>query len=339
MRRSVETASLKRVLLGPVGKETRDDSQPHLSGYQRRDFEVVDYEMFQLGDSGLTFRGPMPDLHDPDGYFACLGAAQTLGCFVQQPFPTLLSREIGMPALNLGYGGAGPEFFDRQAKLDSFVNSARFVVLQVMSGRSQSNSLYECGGLEYVERRSDGRRLSAHRAFAEARLPGPNHIGPVRVPSRVRALVPDSPSRVQRRIDPLIQEIRANWVDSYIRLLRRIDVPVVLLWFSKRPQDYDVSYENAGGIFGAFPQLVTKEMVDEIRPLCTAFVECISDRGSPQPLISRFTGLPAEVDPANDRADLGFGTWTENRYYPSPEMHEDAALRLLPALREVLGRQ
>ena len=35
-----------------------------------------------------------------------------------------------------------------------------------------------------------------------------------------------------------------------------------------------------------------------------AFVECVSDRGSPQPLFSRFTGPPVTVDPADDRPDL-----------------------------------
>jgi hypothetical protein len=68
-----------------------------------------------------------------------------------------------------------------------------------------------------------------------------------------------------------------------------------------------------------------------------AYAECVSLRGSPQPLVSRFTGRPVTVNPADDRLDLAVKPWAENRYYPSPEMHEDAA-RTLQAVCAELGR-
>jgi hypothetical protein len=55
-------------------------------------------------------------------------------------------------------------------------------------------------------------------------------------------------------------------------------------------------------------------------------VECVSSRGLPQPLFSRFTGEPASIE---YRADLGGGTDRFNRYYPSPEMQVDAAEALV----------
>ena len=308
----------------------------HLSGYQERDYEVVDYRMAELTHTGLRFRGPV-EVDSRVGYFACIGAAQTFGCFVDRPYPTLLSNQLGLPVLNLGYGGAGPEFFADQTSLHAYLNQASFVVLQVMSGRSQSNSLYECGGLEYATRRSDGRRMGAQRAIAEAMLPGPAHLAGKRIPSRLRRLLPDSEAAVRSRTEPLISEIREAWVESHRRLLARLTAPVVLFWFSKRSTDYGQTYSDVAGVFGQFPQMVNTEMIDAIRPLCHSYVECISERGSPQPLKSRFTGEPVEVDPANDRADLGFGTWTHNRYYPSPEMHEDAAESLASSCSGLLG--
>jgi hypothetical protein len=77
-------------------------------------------------------------------------------------------------------------------------------------------------------------------------------------------------------------------------------------------------------------------MVDRIQPLSDRYIECVSDRGTPQPLISRFTGKPTSVV---DRADLGALTEPFNTYYPSPEMHVDAANALLDVCRNHAGLQ
>ena len=74
-------------------------------GYQLRDREVVDYQTWPLDGTFLTLRGPKPPSLDPGAYFACVGAGQTWGCFVERPYPTLLSCRLGLPALNLGCGG------------------------------------------------------------------------------------------------------------------------------------------------------------------------------------------------------------------------------------------
>ena len=82
-------------------------------------------------------------------------------------------------------------------------------------------------------------------------------------------------------------------------------------------------------------------MVDQVRAWGDHYIECITDRGSPQPLLSRHTGKAVTVDPASDRPDLKRGEpWTHNRYYPSPEMNEDVpAKSLLPLCRTLLKRE
>src|SRR5687767_3553783 len=108
--------------------------------YQERDYEVVDYQLFQLPDTG-RLRGPAPSTLAPGEYFTCLGAAQTFGCFSEQPYPTLLAERVGLPVLNFGVAGAGPRRFlqdsDRARVRLGFVNAGRFAVVQVMSGRSE----------------------------------------------------------------------------------------------------------------------------------------------------------------------------------------------------------
>lgn len=305
----------------------------HLSGYQARDYEIVDYEMYRLGDTGLSFRGPAPATLDPGSYFACIGAAQTLGCFCQRPFPDLLADELGLPALNLGYGGAGPEFFATQEALLPYLNNARFVVLQVMSARSQSNSYYQCDGLEYVTLRESGQKMGAAAAFTKLLAGSPRIAGLPGWPRGWRKLAALAARPEARRI---VDEIRTAWVESSLQLLEKITVPVVLLWISKRPPAYTESYATAHRLFGEFPHLVTPEMLAPIRERSAAYVECITSRGSPQPLFSRFTGEPVSVNPSNDRPDLAVKPWTENGYYPSPEMHEDAAAQLEAFCRDLL---
>lgn len=307
----------------------------HEPGYQRRDAEVVDYELYTLGQTGLRFRGPdpVPNL-EKGGYIACVGAAQTFGCFCNDPFPTILASELHTPVLNLGYGGAGPGFFRRRNDLLSYMNESRVVVVQVMSARSVDNSLFESGGLEYLVRRSDGARLSADEAYSRLITGGRESRESVK--GRLGESLLRRLNRL--RLHGLVAETRANWIADYAELLERITSPTVLLWFSKRSPDYRISYRSLSGFFGDFPQLVDREMVESIRARTTAYVECTSSRGSPQRLRSRFTGEPVTVEPAQDRDDFAAqGAWTHNHYYPSPEMHEDAAARLSPTLRRLMS--
>ena len=210
------------------------------------------------------------------------------------------------------------------------MNRARIVVLQVMSARSQSNSLYECGGLEYVTMRADGRRQGAHAAWDEVVM-GPEAIHRLPLPWRVRRKLGNWAARP--RAKALVAEAREAWLRSSLTLLERIEPPVLLLWFSKRPPAERQRY-GSGTILGEFPHLVTPGMLEALGSRVAAIVECTTSRGSPQPLVSRFTGGSVTVTPADDREDLGRVVWSENRYYPSPGMHEDAAHALLAVLRE-----
>ena len=240
-----------------------------------------------------------------------------------------------MPALNLGYGGAGAEFFERHESLDRYVNGGRFVVLQVMSGRSQSNSVFECRGLEYLVRRSDGVALGADAGYRDL-LYGSPALARLRF-KKVTGILPRlwAAPRLRR----IVEETRRAWIESHRMLLARIDVPVILFWFSRRSPAYVMKLGNPSSLFGEFPQLVNPEMVAAVRRLCDYYVECVTDQGSPQPLISRFTGKPVTVDPALDRPDLGGGSlWTHNHYYPSPEMQEDAAEGLFNTCEKILNK-
>jgi hypothetical protein len=271
--------------------------------YQERDKDIVDYQLFHLEGVGPALRGPRPETLEVGRYFTCIGAAQTFGALSVRPYPHLLAERIGLAPLNLGAAGAGPRLFLEEAGMLKLSNASAFVVVQVMSGRSEDNSLYASHGRELLQRRSDGETVAAETAYRELLEQGSS--------SEVMALV---------------NETRANWVANMRRLLALIDVPTILLWFSKRAPDYTPDLRGVHRLFGEFPQLVDRYMVEQIRYDADEYVECVTDRGSPHALINRHTGKPTGYP---GRTDLGKTVERSlNSYYPSPEMHEDAAKAL-----------
>ncbi|MFT5483285.1 MAG: hypothetical protein ACI9GW_001942 [Halieaceae bacterium] len=278
-------------------------------GYQDRDYELIDYQLFELDGFARPFRGPRPVNLDPGCFGICIGAAQTFGCYATQPYPKLLSNALDFPLMNLGVAGAGPSFFLRRPHFLKMINQSRFAVLQIMSGRSESNSLLESTGGEMLLRRSDQVRLGAAPAWQE---------------------LLDSLSFAE--LDELVAETQGNWLRNMHQLLAAIKVPTILFWFSERPPDYEQGYGNVHELFGAFPQLVDRSMM---RALTADYscIELVSSVGLPQSLTSRFSG---EATSIIKRADLGGGQKEVNNYYPSPEMHVLAFEKLLSACQKLM---
>jgi LPS sulfotransferase NodH len=257
----------------------------------------VEYDLCRYAELGdREFRGPPVDLAKP--YVAFIGAAQTFGRFVAEPFPTLLQRRLGAPALNLGVGGAGPRLFARPRFLN-LLNRAEAVVFQVLSGRSVSCSLFDNsrgGGLTGVT------PLAPHPVRAEEFL----------------ALAKEKLSRPE--FVKIVAEMRADYVAQYLELIGKVTAPRILLWLAKRKPAYRVDYDGpVSDVLGDFPQLVNETMVAEIAAHCDDYVECASSSGIPHRLWR--AEQPIEGARLRNGELLNF-------YYPSPEMHAEAAERL-----------
>jgi len=326
--------------------EAKAHFRPGMPGYVLRDWEVVDYQCHELAGTGLWFRGPPPARLDAGRYFTAIGAAQTFGCFCDEPYPALLERRLGLAALNLGYSGAGPRFFCNQLALIDQINAGMFCVVQVMSGRSSSNALLDNpDGLAFGRRRTDGAPATAEEIFDAAISDGMNRI-PL-LPRRAKAAVVKLSGHRFPAVRQLVEEARRDWIDSYAELLNAITVPKILFWFSVRPPAYRAFYHRRSALFREYPHLIDEATLARITGLADTYVECVSRRGNPQPLISRFTGAPVSVSLEADRkpvegnlkgVPLYSGTWHENKYYPSPEMQQDAAAMLEAPCRAILER-
>jgi Domain of unknown function (DUF6473) len=299
--------------------------------YQTRDWALVDYQEFHLGGCDVPFRGPGfdPLAAARGSYFSCIGAAQTYGCFFPRPFPTILAESIGLRALNLAVGGAGPGFYTQFESLIAAMNRGRFVILQCMSARSESNALYEANGyVEFVRERDTGQSVTSSDAWH-------------------RMVAEDIDSAETR-----LAESRQSWIESSHRLLDKLEVPVIFFWYSRREPDYvidraaireQLKKRAAGektsffvdGLVGDFPQLIDGKTMRAVADRCAATVSCLSGRGMGQPLIDRFSGLPFADTGLKLGPEYGID-YSKNVYYPSAEMHEDAAAALTPAVERLL---
>jgi hypothetical protein len=277
-------------------------------GYQKRD-----YELFHIEGFHRPFRGLIPASLEVGKYITCLGAAQTFGCYAKKPFPVSLSEKLNMPVLNFGIAGARPSFFLKRKTFIKKANEGILSIIQIMSGRrSESNHLFNSQGGEMLMRYSDKKILGAGPAYDEL----------------IR-------NNSMKYVEQIVLETRANWLKNMTELLNEIKTPKILFWFSVRQPDYKIGYKNTAELFGDFPQFITQEMVEKIKPYANKYIEVISSEGLPQKLISRFTNKETTII---KRQDLGGNFKTVNDYYPSPTMHILAAQKLQPACEELLRK-
>ena len=296
-------------MIGESRMKNRVSVEPRTpkNAYQENDAPYFDYDLVEIeGLGSLGFRGPAIDASKP--YIAFIGGAQVFGRFCEKPYPSLVGTRLGYQVLNLGAGGAGPRFFSSPAML-RWLNGADLVVAQVMSGRSASNSMFDTRqrGAGQGIRSSDGKTM------------------------RFRAFLADLLKNGDRElVARIIEETRRDYMDVFTSILKRIDSPTILLWQSIRRPSYP---EHLGSLFGcmsSFPQLVNESMTRQLSLHSDAYVECVSSRGRPQRLWRADQPVPGSIH--KDGV-------LYNRYYPSPEMHEDTAAELEPVCRSLISRR
>lgn len=306
---------------------------PHryLPEYQERDIDLFDYHEFQLPGCPARFRGPAVDSQslESGNFFTCLGAAQTYGCFVDKPYPEILAERTGLHALNLAVGGTGPGFYLQYPSLIETMNRGRFVILQCMAARHESNSRMEADGyVEYVRDRVHGDSIDSGTAW--------------------RRIIDEEIENAPR----YVAESRASWLATTRKLVDAITVPVVFFWFSRREANYEIDWELIAeqkrrrdqgeftghfidGLSGDFPHYVDGPSARAAATMCDAEAICLSERGMGAALINRHTGKPIHPsDYAGSGPEFQALRAGRNLYYPSAEMHLDAANAVLPVITQ-----
>lgn len=219
---------------------------------------VQEFDQCRYDGSRLLLRGPRRDL---DGAFvACLGGTDTFARFIREPYPDLLESTLGITCVNFGLPNAGIDVFRNDPALLDCASRARVCVLQVPNAINMTNIYYR------VHPRRNDRVLEATAAMRAlfpkvefARFNFTRHML-----NLLRKKYPQGFSYLQR-------ELISVWTAGMIDLLGRIDTPVVLLWLStRRPEDHNDRPE-----LSADPALVSRPMLDALKPHCAALVEVL----------------------------------------------------------------
>lgn len=281
--------------------------------YALRDHELVDYSAYRPPEfPGAILRGPSIDFSEDTNFFTAIGAAQTYGVYVQTPFPQLLTQQLGLKAWNLGVGAAGPSFFLNHPEYLPYINKSKFVILQIMSARSEDNSRMESN--EFPHSMKDLK----HGDIC------PTHLLWQRV-------MEEEPEKLKDYMAESQDTYRANM----LKLANAIKVPIIHFWFSPKALDAKLVLDTSVlNLMDVYPQFVFGETLSFLPEV--ELVTCHSDRDMRFPLLSRYTGKNISVDYA---APAPKGTmesfWeNENIYYPSPQMHWDAAMTLGDEIRK-----
>ena len=229
--------------------------------FERLGPKGLDYRPCRYGASRLLFRGPKQDLREPHVLF--LGGTATYGKFLRDPFPSLVAKETGIPAVNLGVVNAGADLYLSDSSFMDLTRGAVVTVLKVLGAQNLSNRYYT------VHPRRNDRFVQASAllktiyrdvdftAFHYTRhmLCHLEHLSP-------------------ERFAILVAELKEAWVARMGDLIAAIDGPVVLNWFSTRPMSVDVSCRMPMAEQGD-PLFVDGEMIAQLRGMVAEVVETV----------------------------------------------------------------
>jgi Domain of unknown function (DUF6473) len=176
---------------------------------------ALDYQPCRYGASKLVFRGPQRALVSP--YIAAVGATETYGKFVSQPYPALIEAATGITTVNLGCVNAGPDAFLNEPEVAEIAGRARVTVLQVPGAQNLSNRFYA------VHPRRNDRFLRAEPAL-RALYPEVDFTEFHFTRHMLHALHATGP----RRFAEVADEVRAVWVERMVALVGRLGRVVLL---------------------------------------------------------------------------------------------------------------
>jgi hypothetical protein len=228
--------------------------------YVTRGDGALDYLPCRYGTSKLLFRGPRRRLDR--GYVAVVGGTETYGRFVRQPYPALLEQMTGTRMVNLGYVNAGIDVFLQDDTVMSICAGAEATVVQVLGAQNLTNRFYTVH-----PRRND--RLLAVSPMLQA-LYRDVDFAEFNFTRHLLAALED---RSRERFALVVGELRAAWAGRMHQLLQRIGGRKILLWIGEEAP----GHRSPPGTRAPDPLFVTRDMIEELRPLVSDVVVVVED--------------------------------------------------------------
>lgn len=277
--------------------------------YRINDNGVFDYNFTDALISGVRgfrdFDGEQKDI-------VCLGAAQTAGRFVHNPFPQLIEANTEYSVANFGWGGVGDWQYNQPGFID-YINNSKCCVYQITSGRSTKNFNKIFG----IEKTAGVASRLADKGYANI-------------------FFNDLP-----RFEKLFYKNKKEYLKAHRDLIKQIKVPIIYVYVSAADM-YQVSEgiikQKLKGrardarlgtdLLWKFPQLVSKEMIEEVsgNNIIGYFK---------QPLMHKLPGTVLEQAPTAER-DWMAGQLPTDDYYPDQGTHYNITEWLIPQIDRLL---
>ncbi|SPH16622.1 hypothetical protein DEA8626_00132 [Defluviimonas aquaemixtae] len=265
---------------------------------------ALDYFPCRYGQSKLLFRGPRRKLEDD--YAAVLGGTETYGKFVEQPYPALLEKTVGIPVVNFGYMNAGTDVFVSEPVIIDACSKARVTVIQLMGAQNMSNRFYA------VHPRRNDRFLRASTLmktiFCEVDFTEFHFTR--HMLSSLKRQAPDKYALVE-------EELKSAWVARMRLLLQKVESKTVLLWI----EGPEIAAAVQDGL-GSEPLLLDESMVAAVRPFASTLLRMRPSDGA---LSAGTDGM--HFAPLDEPAAAAM---------PGPRVHAEVAAALDPVLRDLI---
>lgn len=298
-----------------LGHVTKSAASPIVDKYSKDDAAVIDYQSYQLEGTPYKMRGPKPTGRIEDA-IVCLGSAATFGRLVPKPFATTLARELNVPVFNFGIGGARPVTYLDKQPIKDMLASCKAVIVEVMSARGYKTNLFTPSGV-YTNMGAVSEQANLKLTTKQNGIAFVDHVY--------------SAALEEKRYSELFKalcELRATYISDMLELAHIVGKKAVLLYFSQRNPGYSPTTTNYLEWSGGFPHFVDQHTIDLLKPSFKHFVQHVSHSGLPSECRDKSTG---ELVPI-----FGGPKPAYNTYYPSQEMNDEVAVKLLPAVRTLL---
>jgi hypothetical protein len=240
------------------------------------------------------------------------------GRFASHPYVQQIN-DVGFPCVNLGLSGARPEHYLQQNGLEDILVNSDVLLIEFMSARGYKTRFYTPNNIwgnigDYTS--PMGKKLInvfVDRAWEYAL----NDYGGDTVSEEIVAS-------------------RKRYVNELDTIVKRFGKKVIFLWISQRELNYKFIGRKFKEFSGWFPHFVDQDTVSHVVNNArntlgqenVEYVELTSTTGLPQTLFNRWTGAPEKIISDGPMGHMNF-------YYPSPEMHDEAAQRILPILQKI----
>lgn len=238
---------------------------------------AINYDPCRYGRSQLLFRGPKRQAEGR--YVAVIGGSETYGRFMEEPYPAMLERFLGLPVVNLGSPHAEAEAFMRDETVLGICTKAVVTVVQLGGAAGLCNPYFR------VHPRRNDRVVQigdALRALYPEIDFTDHHF--------IRHLLGDMARHDRARFASVVQAMRGAWVARMRGLLGRLGGAAVLLWLSRHgPEDAATEEVEA-----ADPLLVNREMLAQLGGLHAGVVEITASREEVEAGLARMLFSPLE---------------------------------------------